>query len=69
MKRHTSQEWLDYFGYEMIDPDGWRANGETVENPVELILTEFVDRLNDSTICNRPGATYYNRREVLDFLS
>ncbi len=69
MKRHTSAEWLRYFGIEMIDDDGWRANGQTHLGSEEFNLVEFMDRVQQSTILLISGEPYEWRRQTLDFIS
>jgi hypothetical protein len=69
MKRHTSQEWINYFGFEVIDADGWRSRGETTNDPAELTVVEFTDRLNESTISFSSNPYDRERRKVLDYIS
>lgn len=69
MKRHTSNEWLEFFGYEMVDDDGWRAQGQSSEGPEQFTLTEFVDRLYSSTVSINLSSMFKDRRAVLNFIS
>lgn len=69
MKRHTSQEWLQFFGIDMMDPDGWRVHGQSHLGPEKLNMIEFMDRVNQSTIRFIIGEPFRTRRQMLDFIS
>lgn len=69
MKRHTSNEWLDFFGIDVIDPDGWRAFGQDVNCNDQLLLEEFWDRLCQSTVVDNQSELYILRRKVLEFIA
>jgi hypothetical protein len=44
----TPAEWADEFGYEILDPDGWRIDGKSFEEPVDV--REFGWRWAISTV-------------------
>lgn len=53
-KKHTAAQWCNAWQIELIDDDGWRGHGKSIDDEIDFL--EFRDRLNESTIrfCNRP---------------
>ncbi len=68
MKRHTSKEWLDYLGIDVIDPDGWRAKGQSHLGDDMLTAEEFAERWYQSTCRESHHILFETRREVFDFV-
>lgn len=49
--KKTSAEWINYFNYEILNPDGWdRKNFDYSWNKEKITMTEFKKRLSFSTV-------------------
>lgn len=53
----TPEQWCEVTGVEILDPDGWRMDGQHFEEPIGF--EEFERRLVYCTI--RMPANYYGR--------
>lgn len=47
----SSSRWIEYFGEEVIDPDGWRRDNLSMDTPIHI--TDFAKRWAAST-CKQP---------------
>lgn len=59
MTLRTPMEWAARAGFTVLDPDGWRADGKSFEEPIAW--EEFTQRCITSTLSN-VGA-FINQRE------
>ena len=49
--KKTSSEWINEFGYKVLDPDGWnRQNFDYSWNQEKITIDEFKKRLSLSTV-------------------
>jgi len=48
LNTNSAYVWASKFGITIMDPDGWRTDGKTMETFIDI--KEFVDRMNISTI-------------------
>ena len=66
MKHHTPTEWAEFFGIEIVDPDGWRDNGISGNFDKTIDLMGFINKMNISTIQIVNNDKYHN---ILGFIS
>ena len=64
-KTNTSSQWAAWFGFIVIDPDGWDSRKEDFNGSQQLTITEFIDRLVESTIAYDHETKFYDRRVTL----
>lgn len=50
----TPAEWCEHTGIRVLDPDGWRIDGRSWDEPIDE--AEFKERVWSSTISCLPGA-------------
>lgn len=69
MKQKNSNQWAEFFGFEIVDADGWGRDGNHYPLDKPISCEDFINRAVESTIFPTDRDRYKVFESLLTFLN